>query len=413
MVVVGAGVAGARAAFALREHGWSGPVQLIGQEELLPYDRPPLSKSAMTDEVVPGPAFVSDSAAFRAAGIETFTGTPATHIDTANHDVVVADGRVIRYERLLLAVGAKARRLNIAGAQIALTLRTHADAVAIRETLKDKARVGVIGGGLIGLELAASATARGCSVTVIELESSVMARAVPAAIATIVAARHAKAGVTILTGVRVERVVLRDGAFGLALSTGENLDVDVVIAAVGVIPDTDLARSAGIAVDNGIVADARLRTSSPDVYACGDCCSIPHVLYEGRRIRSEAWRSATDQGSHAARNMAGAEEDYSVVPWFWSDQHDIGVQVAGLHDAAVNVAIRGDSKGAEVHFGLDASGRLVSASGVGSGNSVAKDIRVAELLIGQRATPRVTDLADPTINLKTMLWRPGGGRERS
>ena len=201
----------------------------------------------------------------------------------------------------------------------------------------------------------------------------------------------------------MQGIAPQDGALGIALANGATLCVSVVVAAVGAIPGTALAGVAGLALDNGIRADAQLRTSDPDIFAAGDCCSIPHPLYEGRRLRAEAWRNALDQASHAARNMLDANQDYKVVPWFWSDQHELCLQVAGLPNAAVDVVVRRSANGGEIHYGLDAAGRLVSASGVGPGNAVAKDIRLGEMLIGLRAAPTAAELADATFNLKRLL----------
>ena len=403
MLIIGAGVAGARAAFALREHGWQGGVTLVGEEALRPYERPPLSKVAMSGAVDPEPAFVCDAAALAAAGIEFLPAASAVALDAREHEVVLADGRKLRYERLLLALGARARSLAVPGGERALTLRTYADAIAIRRRLAPGAQVAIVGGGLIGLELAASAAHRGCSVTVIELARELMSRAVPGDIAAIVAARHREAGVRILTGAGVERVAARDGGFAVALASGETLRADVVIAAVGAAPETALAAAAGIAVENGVRVDARLQSAEPDVFAAGDCCSFPHPLYGGRRLRAEAWRNALDQAGHAARNMLDANEDYATVPWFWSDQYELGLQVTGLPDTAASVVVRRPGGGSQLHFGLDGNGRLVSASGIGRRNAAAKEIRLAELLIGQRATPAAAELADATFNLKRLL----------
>ena len=403
MVIIGAGVGGARAAFALREHGWKGTVTLIGDEALRPYERPPLSKAAMTGAADPEPAFVCDAAALAAAAIEFLPAASALQIDARAHEVVLADGRRLRYERLLLTLGARARALMVPGGDLALTLRSYADAIAIRRRLTPGAQVAIVGGGLIGLELAASAAQRGCTVTVIELARELMSRAVPRDIAAIVAARHRAAGVRLLTGAGVERVVALADGYAVALAGGETLRAGVVIAAVGAAPETALASAAGIALENGVRADARLRSSEPDVYAAGDCCSFPHPLYDGRRLRAEAWRNALDQAGHAARNMLDADADYATVPWFWSDQYELGLQVAGLPDAAASVVVRRPAGGGELHFGLDGSGRLVSAGGIGRGNAVAKELRLAELLIGQRATPAAAELAEPTFNLKRLL----------
>lgn len=406
MVVVGAGVGGARAAFARRERGWTGGVTLIGDETLLPYERPPLSKAAMTGEPGAGPAFVCDEPALVAAGIECLPGTGAVRVHASEHVVVLANGRRLRYERLLLAVGARARALSVRGGALAFSLRTYADALVIRRRLIPGTRVGVVRGGPIGLELAASAVARGCVVTVIELASTLMSRAVPKHVAAIVAARHAEAGVRILTGTGVQRIATQHGALCIVLSNGETLQVDVVIAAVGAVPATALADATGLTVDNGIRTDAQLRTSVPDIFAAGDCCSFPHPLYDGLRSRTEVWRNALDQAAHAALNMLGANRDYQAIPWFWSDQHDRGLQVAGRPDIAASVVVRKAANGSEVHFGLDGSGRLVSASGVGRGSAVAKDVRLGEMLIGQRAAPDALELSDATVNLKQLLRTP-------
>jgi 3-phenylpropionate/trans-cinnamate dioxygenase ferredoxin reductase subunit len=291
----------------------------------------------------------------------------------------------------------------VSGGDVALSLRTYADAMAIRRTLTTGAHVVIVGGGLIGLELAASAVRLDCSVTVIELAPTLMSRAVSKDIASIVASRHIDAGVRIVPGVGVRHIERRGRLFGIVLSNGEILRADAVIAAVGASPNTALAHAAGIAIDNGIRVDAYLRTSEPDIFAAGDCCSIPHPLFDGRRIRSEAWRSAIDQGAHAARNMLGADQVYDAVPWFWSDQYDLGIQVAGLADAASSVVVREAPNGGQIHYGLDGAGRLVSASGFGRGNAAAKDVRLGELLIRQRATPALTELSDPTFNLKRLL----------
>jgi 3-phenylpropionate/trans-cinnamate dioxygenase ferredoxin reductase component len=397
MVVVGSGECGARAAFALREAGWNGPVTLVGAETLLPYERPPLSKSMMTAEAT-DPVTIRDTEAFRFTGIDFIAGVAATDIDRDSHEVVLADGRRIAYERLLIATGANARRLPLDGMAGVHYLRSHSDALALRERLRAGARIGVVGGGFIGLEVAASATVRGCSVTVVEVAPRLMSRVVPTEIAAVVATRHEQAGVDLRCGTGVVRL----GA-ALELTTGDTLECDAVVAGVGAVPETTLAEKAGLAVDNGVRVDDRLTTSDPDVFAAGDCCSFPHPLYGDRRIRLEAWRNAQDQGGAAARNMLGADEPFTTVPWFWSDQYNLSLHIAGLPDAATTEVVRRRRDGVEIRFGLGPDGRLLAASAVGTGNSVAKDIRLAEMLIAARATPDATDLTDPAAKLKTLL----------
>lgn len=409
MVVVGAGECGVRAAFALREAGWTGPLTLVGAEEAPPYERPPLSKSVLTGpEEACEPTALCDARALREAGIEFIAGAAVTGIDRDRHQAVLADGRRIGYQRLLLATGANPRRLPLAGADVdgVRYLRSRADALVLRDRLRPGARIGVVGAGFIGMELAAAAAVRGCAVTVVEAAQRPMSRAVPAVIAATVADRHRQAGVELRCGLAVERLARRHRTLLLELACGEVLECDTVVAGVGAVPETALADKAGLAVENGVRVDARLTTSDPDIFAAGDCCSFPHPLYGGRRIRLEAWRNAQDQGRAAARNMLGADEPFAAVPWFWSDQFDLTLQIAGLPDTAAREVVRERPDGVPIRFGLGADGRLLSAGAVGTGNAVAKDIRLAEMLIARRAAPDRVALADPATPLKTLLRQP-------
>jgi 3-phenylpropionate/trans-cinnamate dioxygenase ferredoxin reductase subunit len=394
IVVVGGGECGTRAAFELRSAGWSGAITLVGAEPEFPYERPPLSKSVLTGgEPVPA----CDAARLRDADVGFVAGVAATDIDRERHELVLADGRRIPYERMLLATGAVPRRL--AGLPGGHYVRSLADALALRERLRPGARIGVIGGGFIGLEIAAGAVARGCAVTVIEAAPRLLSRAVPAGVAQIVADRHEQAGVDVRCGAGV--VQLADGRVELA--GGEGVECDAVVVGIGAAPETALAEKAGLAVDDGVRVDDRLRTTDPDIFAAGDCCSFPHPLYEGRRIRLEAWRNAHDQAVLAARNLLGADEPFTAVPWFWSDQYDLTLQVTGLADAAATEAVRRRPDGVELRFGLGPDGRLLAAAAIGPGKAVAKDIRLAEMLIAAQAAPDPAALTDPAVQLKALL----------
>jgi 3-phenylpropionate/trans-cinnamate dioxygenase ferredoxin reductase subunit len=285
----------------------------------------------------------------------------------------------------------------------ALYLRTFSDALALRKRLNPGARLAVIGGGFIGLEVTASAVARGASVTLIEAAPRLLSRGVPEAIAERVEDRHARAGVDIRLGRAIERIEAAEGGFAVGLDDGGRIACDAVVAGIGAVPETTLARQAGLALDNGIAVDETLRTSDPDIFAAGDCCSFPHPLYHGRRIRLEAWRNAQDQGAAAARYMLGATEPYASVPWFWSDQYDETLQIAGLADAGSRTVEREAPGGARLFFHLAADGRLVAASGVGANAAIAKSIRLAEMLIAARAAPDPAALAAPDVNLKSLL----------
>jgi len=400
IVIAGAGECGTRAAFALREEGWDGRVILAGAEPSAPYERPPLSKAG---ELKP----ICDHDALRQAGVTFLAGAEATGLDTAAHVLELADGRRLEYRSLLLATGARARRLPFGGAPVHV-LRTHADSQALRERLAPGRRAAVIGGGFIGLELAASAVALGCSVTVIELGPRLMGRAVPARIAATMAERHIAAGVDVRCGTGVTGLAQTASGVAIMLAEGGTVRADLVVAGVGAVPETSLAEKAGLTTSDGIVVDARFATSAPDVFAAGDCCRYPHPLYDDEPLRLESWRAAQEHGAAAARAMLGAAEPYASVPWFWSDQHDLTLQVAGLTSEATREVVRLRPDAVEVWFGLAPGGRLVAAAGVGPGNAVARDIKVAEMLIARRATPDPAVLADPAVALKSLLRTPVG-----
>jgi 3-phenylpropionate/trans-cinnamate dioxygenase ferredoxin reductase component len=404
LVVVGAGECGARAALALRAHGWHGRIALIGDETVYPYERPPLSKSMLVDSLPVHPKAVVDAAQLAAADIDFARGETADAIDTAAQTVALASGRVVAYNRLIVATGARARALPVPGGDLAISIRSWADLVKLRPHLRSGVRVGVIGAGFIGLEVAAAAVASGCDVTVMEAASRVLARGVPAVMATTIAERHEKAGVALLLSHTIDRLEPGDDAtVRIVFDDGGVMVCDVVVAGVGSNPNTELAERAGLAVGNGIEVDDRLRTSDAAVWAAGDCCSFIHPLFDNRRMRLESWRNALEQGELAARNVLGADEPQSAVPWFWSDQYDLCLQVTGSGDLACSTVLRNRPDGGQIEFGLAADGRIVSAAGVGVGTSIAMDIRVAEILIGRQAHPDEAFLADPSKRLKTLL----------
>lgn len=399
MVIVGAGEAGARAAAALRDEGWDGTVTLVGGETHPPYERPPLSKTALLTEAEPVATTVLDRDRAAALGIDPILGTEVTAIDRTDRAVVLADGRALPYSRLLLATGARPRRLTLPGHQQVLYLRRFDDALALRPLLRPGARLVVIGGGFIGLELAAAATARGCAVTLVEAQPRILMRGVPAEIAAVIADRHRTAGIDLRTGIGIDRIE----PDAVVLADGSRIAADAVIAGIGAVPETALAEAAGLAVDNGIAVDATLATADPAIFAAGDCAACAHPLYAGRRIRLEAWRNAQDQGVLAARNMLGRGEAIGAVPWFWSDQYELTLQIAGLIDEARTTVARDLGHGALLMFHLAADGRLVAAGGVGPLGKIAREIRLAEMLIEQRAAPDPDALASPAVKLKTLL----------
>ena len=399
MVIVGGGMAGARAIVSLRANGWGGPITLIGEETLLPYDRPPLSKAMLTEEKEPSPAYLLDESMISSLNAIFVRGARAETIDRKAKAVVLEDGRAIAYDRLLIATGAKPRRLTIEGGELAYTLRDFADGDHLRSRLRASASAAIVGGGFIGLEVAASARKLGCRVTLIEAQPRILMRGVPEEIARVVHARHVEAGVTMEVGTALKSVETD----GVRLADGRKVEAEIVIAGIGAAPEVALAQAAGLLIENGIACDDQLRTSDPLIFAAGDCCSFPHGLFGGKRMRLEAWRNATDQANVATQNMLGGEKSYLAVPWFWSDQYDLSLQIAGSPADGVTAIRRQLGPEAFVVFHLDAAGRLVGCSGIGTGNSIAREVKLAEMLIARQASPAAQSLADPAVQLKALL----------
>ena len=402
MVIIGAGECGVAAALTLREAGYAGPVTLIGDEPHLPYERPPLSKAAIAAEDEPSPKTIAAGDRLAAASIDLKPSNPALRIKRREKTVLLADGNAVAYEKLLLATGAIPRRLPKAPPGV-VYLRTFDDALHIRSRLRPNCRTAIIGAGFIGLELAASARRRGAAVQVIEAQPRILKRGVPEEIATAVAARHSAEGVEIACGRSITAIEESNSCIRVLTADGGRFEADICIVGIGAAPATALAQTAALDIDNGVAVDECLRTSDPDIFAAGDCCSFPLTIYDGRRARLESWRNAQEQGALAARNMLGANLRHEAVPWFWSDQYDLTLYVAGLPPEQCTTIRRDLPEGAFLLFHLAADGRLVAASGLGAGYALAKEIRLAEMLIAQRAKPQPGELASPGVRLKTLL----------
>ncbi|AMU05983.1 pyridine nucleotide-disulfide oxidoreductase [Burkholderia cenocepacia] len=404
MAIVGAGHAGGRAAQELRACGWRGRIVLIGAEPHPPYERPPLSKGVLTGERSAAQCRLRDAQAWAADRIERIVAT-VERIEPHAREVRVSGGHVFGYDALLLATGGRARRLAIPGAVLdgVFALRTLDDAAALGARLVPDARIVLIGGGFIGLEVAASARQRGCRVTVLDAAPRLLGRAVPEAIATRVHALHDEQGVAIRlnrTPVAIERTAGR--ALAVVLDDGDTLIADTVVAGIGIEPADELARDAGLAVERGIVVNAQLETSARGIYAAGDVAVFPSAL-SGQLVRQETWHGAETQAHVAARNMLGAGEPYRDTPWFWSDQYDAQLQVAGEPALGTRSVARVLGDDAEIHFHFDARARLVAASGFGRAAGFVKDMRVARMLVERGTDVTPAAVADVDVKLKSLV----------
>lgn len=399
IVIIGAGMAGARTIINLRANGYEGAITLVGEEALLPYDRPPLSKASILADADPEPVWLLDAGIVASLKAEVITSAAAVSIDRTSRSVRLADGRSLSYDKLVLATGAKPRKLPVPGGEHALLLRNYEDMLVLRKRFLPGKRVVIIGGGFIGLELASSAAKKGCSVTLVEAQPRILMRGVPEAIARIVHDRHVAAGVTMMTATGISHI----SADTVHLADGRSLPADTIIAGIGAAPEVALAKDAGLAIDNGIACDTGMRTSDPDIFAAGDCASFIHAKLGNRRIRLEAWRSAQDQAATAADNILGGERQNVAVPWFWSDQYELGLQIAGMADMGPETVARQAGPETLVLFHLADDGSLMGASGIGPGNAISRDIKMAEMMIAKGIKPPREVLADPAQPLKSLI----------
>ncbi|TFY85597.1 pyridine nucleotide-disulfide oxidoreductase [Pseudomonas nabeulensis] len=393
LIIVGAGHAGGRAALTLREEGYSGRLILIGDEPHLPYERPPLSKGLLQGTTDLAGYSLCDSDRLAELGIEHIAGNPVTRLHPEQHRLQLADGQWLPYAGLLLATGGRARRLPQEQANV-LYLRTHDEALALRSALKPGVRLVVVGGGFIGLEVAATARGLGCEVTVLEAGPRLAGRVLPPAISQALLDLHRQQGVDVRLNVALESIQ----ADAVLLMDGQRVSCDLVVVGIGMQPNIELATAAGLEVGQGIRVDAHLRTSAPDIYAAGDVCEFRQ---NGVYQRQETWRNAEAQGRHAALNLLGREMAYDALPGFWSDQYDWGLQTVGVMTSAV--ASRALPGGGLLLFYLDTALRLQGACGWAPGNSVAKDIKLCERLISAGIPLNTASLADPELSLKHVL----------
>jgi 3-phenylpropionate/trans-cinnamate dioxygenase ferredoxin reductase component len=394
-VIVGGGLAAAKAAEALRANDFDGHIVLIAQEAHLPYERPPLSKEWLAGKKSLADFTVHNSAWYSDSGIDLRLGTMATAIDRSGRVVTLPDGSTVHYDKLLLATGSRSRRPPIPGSDAAGVhyLRTFDDAVELNSALREGSSLAIVGAGWIGLEVAASARGKGVDVTVVETARLPLLAALGAEAAQVFADLHTQHGVDLLLDTNVAAISTASGAAtGLQLDDGSTVDADAVLVAVGAAPNIELAQAAGLEMgDGGLLVDATLRSSDSDVFAVGDIAAAEHPFYH-TRIRTEHWANALKQPAVAAANMLDRHAEYAELPYFFTDQYDLGMEYVGHAPTYARVVFRGDLAGREfIQFWLDNDNRVLAGMNVNVWD-VVDDVKA---LITSRATVAPEQLADP------------------
>jgi 3-phenylpropionate/trans-cinnamate dioxygenase ferredoxin reductase subunit len=397
VVIVGGGQAGGECAMQLRKLGFAGPLTIITAEPFAPYRRPPLSKDYLTGACSRESLALLPPAKMEQLGIELRAGRRVVHIDRLNHEVQLDDGSRLSYQHLALTTGGTPRMPAIPGIEAGhvLALRTIEDADAIGRIATAGKHVTVIGGGFIGLEVAAVLTRRGVQVTVLEGLPRVLSRVVGPQVSTFFENLHRQAGVDLRCGVAVAALE-GDPVQAVVLDDGSRIATDAVVVGIGLVPATELAEAAGLVVDNGIVVDEYARTTDAHIVAAGDCSNHPSALYH-RRIRLESVQNAMDQGRIAAATIMGKLTPYRAVPWFWSDQYHIKLQIAGLSMGHDQTVLRGDPEQGAFALYYLRDGQLLAADAINR----AQDFMFARKMIGSSVNP--AQLEDESVSLQAML----------
>ncbi len=398
IVIVGAGHAGGQAAASLRQEKYEGEILVIGDEPHIPYQRPPLSKQYLSGEYGIERVHLRPAKFYQDRGIVVRSDVRVESIDANAQTVACSDGEVVRYHKLLLATGARPRKLDAPGGDLPGIhyLRSISDVDAIRQDFQPGKRIAIVGGGYIGLEVAAVAIEQGLQVTVLEMENRILQRVTTPTMSAFYQDLHTAKGVAIRTGARVESFRGESRLGAVVCANGEQVPADVAVVGIGIVPNSELAAGAGIDCDDGIMVDEYTRTTAPNIYAVGDCTNHPNPLL-GRRLRLESVPNAMEQSRVAASNLAGNPKTYANIPWFWSDQYDLKLQMVGFSAEGERHVVRGDPASRQFALFYFHGDTVVAADAVNS----AREFMVARQLVGKAVDAGA--LEDPETDLRTLL----------
>ncbi len=400
VVIVGAGHAAGQLAQSLRMDGFEGDITIVGDEPYAPYQRPPLSKGLISGAETLDDLYLRDPEGYSEIGVELVLNTAVTAIDRENKSLTLSTGGTLSYDKLVLATGTRVRELPLPGAELenVFYLRTLDHSQAIQDVMAPGRKLTVIGGGFIGLEMAASAAKLGLDVTVLEAAERLMGRAVSHEISAFYKDHHEEQGVDVRTGIGIAELS-GDGAVEvIALTDGDQIAADIVVIGIGVLPNAELAEEAGLAVENGIVVDEFCKTNDPDIFAIGDCTNHPNPA-AGRNIRLESVQNAVDQARTVSGVICGKDAPYSALPWFWSDQFDLRLQIAGLilHTQKTVTRPGDDETSFSVfHYGDDG---IIACEAV----NAPKDFMAAKMMIAKNVNPAPERLSDPEVPIRDLM----------
>lgn len=400
-IVIGASHSGAQMIQSLRQEGWTDRIVVIGDESHLPYHRPPLSKAFLLNERTAEQLNIRPPAAYEKAEVEFMLGKSVTNIDRTNKEVTLDDGTKLNYDKLAICTGARVRKIPVPGAELSGVhyLRTLDDVVGIKAQMETAKNAVIVGGGYIGLEVAAALRKQGMAVTVLEMASRVLERVTSPETSAFFTRAHQEEGVEVITDIQVSEFCGDDRVSSVKCADGREIPADLIVVGIGIIPNVEIAEAAGIEIDNGIVTNTFGQTNDPDIVSSGDCANHPNELYQ-RQVRLESVHNTLDQSKSAAASICGNEKPFVSLPWFWSDQYDIKLQIAGLNNDYDQTVVRGDIENGHnfvVYYLKD--GVLISADCVNRG----KEFMVAKQLIAKKAKIAPVELANEEIDPKQIL----------